>query len=120
MTYRYLIVDDSERFLRSARRLLEREGATVVAAVSTGDDAIAAATATPVDVSLVDVYLGGENGADVADALSRRGLGGKILLVSTRAAEDVVDVVTQSAAVGFLPKSDISVAAIRAILTPAP
>ncbi|GAA1863885.1 response regulator [Asanoa iriomotensis] len=110
---RCLIVDDSERFVRSARRLLEREGATVVATVATGADALAAAAATPVDVSLVDVQLGGESGVGVADALARRGLGGTILLISTLAADDVADLLAGSAAVGFVAKSDLSVAAIQ-------
>ena len=71
MNLRCLIVDDSERFVRSARRLLEREGATVVATATTGAEAIAAAATLEVDVSLVDVQLGGESGARVADALAR-------------------------------------------------
>ncbi|GIF72256.1 response regulator [Asanoa siamensis] len=110
---RCLIVDDSERFVRSARRLLEREGATVVATAATGAEALAAAAATPVDVSLVDVQLGGESGVDVADELARRGIGGTILLISTLAAEDVAELVAGSAAVGFVGKSDLSVEALQ-------
>ncbi|GIF68663.1 response regulator [Asanoa ishikariensis] len=108
-----LIVDDSERFVRSARRLLEREGA-VVATAATGAEAIAVAAALSVDVSLVDVQLGTESGPRVADALAARGLGGRILLISTRGADDLADLLAGSAAVGFVPKSDLSVAAIRA------
>lgn len=114
MNLRCLIVDDSERFVRSARRLLEREGATVVATATTAAEAIAAAATLEVDVSLVDVQLGAESGARVADALARRGLGGRILLISTRGADDLADLLAGSAAVGFVPKSDLSVAAIRA------
>ncbi|MFI7609170.1 response regulator [Micromonospora sp. NPDC049366] len=119
MTYRCLLVDDNERFLRSARRLLEREGATVVATVTSGADAIATAGGAEIDVSLVDVKLGGESGATVADDLARRGLGGRILLVSTLGEEEVLDLVTRSAAVGFVPKSALSVAAIDAALAQA-
>ncbi|WP_245870866.1 response regulator [Asanoa hainanensis] len=110
-----LIVDDSERFVRSARRLLEREGA-VVATAATGAEALAVAGALPVDVSLVDVQLGAENGASVADALAAARLGGRILLISTRGADDLADLLAGSAAVGFVPKSDLSVAAIEAAL----
>jgi len=112
---RCLIVDDSERFARSARRLLEREGA-VVATATTGAEALAVAATLEVDVSLVDVQLGSESGARVADAMAARGLGGRILLISTRGADDLADLLAGSAAVGFVPKSDLSVAAIEAAL----
>ncbi|MEV4538159.1 response regulator [Asanoa sp. NPDC049518] len=113
MNLRCLIVDDSERFVRSARRLLEREGAVVTTASSSAE-ALAAAAALEVDVSLVDVQLGAESGARLADELAAQGLGGRILLISTRGADDLADLVAGSAAVGFVPKSDLSVAAIRA------
>jgi len=117
MSYRCLLVDDNEQFRQSAQRLLRREGVDVVAVASTGAEALAAAAAADVDVSLVDVNLAdGEDGTAVADALAARGLGGRILLVSTLDADDVAELVDVSAAVGFVPKAQLGLDAIEAAL----
>jgi DNA-binding NarL/FixJ family response regulator len=116
MRYRCLLVDDSEQFLQSAQRLLRREGVVVVGVAATGAEAISAAAAGEVDFSLVDVHLAAENGGAVADALASRGLGGRILLVSTLDADDVADLVEGSAAVGFVPKGQLCLSAIEAAL----
>src|SRR4051794_41015109 len=65
MPVRCLIVDDNSGFLRSARLLLEREGLSVVAFASTGDDAMQQVDALAPDVVLVDIDLGGESGFDL-------------------------------------------------------
>jgi DNA-binding NarL/FixJ family response regulator len=113
MRYRCLLVDDSEQFLQSAQRLLRREGVLVVGVAATGAEALTAAAGREVDFSLVDVNLAAEDGAAVADALASRGLGGRILLVSTLDADDVADLVETSAAVGFVPKAELCLSAIE-------
>ncbi|GGK72330.1 response regulator [Mangrovihabitans endophyticus] len=120
MRYRCLLVDDSARFVRSARRLLGREGVDVVAVAATRAEAITAAGAAAVDFSLIDVQLAGDNGAAVADALARRGVGGRIVLVSALDAEDVAELVAGSAAVGFVAKAHLSRAAIERVLAGRP
>jgi DNA-binding NarL/FixJ family response regulator len=116
MRYRCLLVDDSEQFLQSAQRLLCREGVVVVGMAATGAEAITAASGGEIDFSLVDVHLAAENGGEVADALASRGLGGRILLVSTLDADDVADLVEASAAVGFVPKAQLCLSAIERAL----
>jgi len=67
---RCLIVDDSWRFLAAARGLLERQGMVVVGDASTKAQALGLAEKLRPDVTLVDIYLGGESGLEVARALS--------------------------------------------------
>jgi len=57
---RCLIVDDSADFANAARRLLERDGTTVVDVASTGAEALRRFEELRPDVALVDVNLGSE------------------------------------------------------------
>src|SRR5262249_25499632 len=59
---RSLIVDDSEPFLASARRLLESQGVEIVATATSGAEALDLATALSPDLALVDIELGEEDG----------------------------------------------------------
>jgi len=116
MRYRCLLVDDSELFVRAARSLLQREGLDVVATASTAAEAVAAAAAHPVDVSLIDIQLGPDDGTVLADELVRRRLGGRVLLVSALDRDDVADLVAASSADGFVPKDQLGRAAIERAL----
>jgi two-component system, NarL family, nitrate/nitrite response regulator NarL len=111
---RCLIVDDNGSFLGAARELLEREGVDVVAVASSSSEALAQAEALRPDVVLVDVMLGEESGIDLAGRLAE--MGRRVVLISTHAESDVEDLVAGSPAAGFLPKSELSAAALRRIL----
>jgi DNA-binding NarL/FixJ family response regulator len=69
-------------------------------------------------VVLVDVSLGEENGLDLARRLLEGDLGGGavVILISTRAEEDVADLIAESPAAGFLQKEELSAGAIRRIV----
>jgi CheY-like chemotaxis protein len=110
-----LIVDDNQPFLEAARILLEREGLTVAGVATTSSDALRQAEALRPDVVLVDIALGEENGFDLARELAQDGVGADltVVLISTRAEEDVADQLTESPAAGFLSKTALSAAAIR-------
>jgi CheY-like chemotaxis protein len=56
---RCLIVDDSPRFLKAARGLLEREGIVVVALARNGADAVRCAAELEPDIILVDMTAAG-------------------------------------------------------------
>jgi DNA-binding NarL/FixJ family response regulator len=118
MTLRCLIVDDSPRFLDAARGLLERQGVMVVGVASTGAEAVQRATELRPDVALLDIDLGGESGFDVARRLSREATLARtrMILISTHAEQDYTDLIAASPVVGFLPKSALSVDAIRALI----
>lgn len=119
MTLRCLIVDDSPRFLDAARGLLERQGLMVVGVASSSAEALQQATELRPDIALLDIDLGGESGFDLARRLSREaGLARtRVILISTHAEADYTDLIAASPVVGFLPKSALSVDAIRALIT---
>jgi len=118
MTISCLIVDDNRPFLEAARTLLEREGLTVAGVATTSIEALRQAEALRPDVVLVDIALGEENGFDLARQLVQDGVGAEstVVLISTRAEEDVADQLTESPAAGFLSKTALSAAAILQIV----
>ena len=110
-----LIVDDNTSFLEAARVYLERDGLTVAGVATNSAEAIRQAETLRPDVVLVDVSLGEESGFDLARRLAEDGVDDKatIVLISTRAEEDLADLIAASPAAGFLPKSELSASAIR-------
>jgi DNA-binding NarL/FixJ family response regulator len=103
-------------YLHEARRLLQRQGMSVVGVASNGDDALAIAESDRPDVALVDVDLGAESGLDVARALAVSGEPVPVILISAYAEKDLRELLDTSPAVGFLPKSILSRAAIEDLL----
>lgn len=114
---RCLIVDDSAQFLEAATALLEREGLIVVGTASTSFDGLRLAAELRPDVTLVDIDLGAESGFDLAERLTERNAQrSAVILVSTHAERDFVDLIQASGADGFVPKSELSADAIHEIL----
>ena len=69
------------------------------------------------DVVLVDIMLGSENGFDLARRLAEDDGGVRVVLVSTHAEADFADLIAETPAVGFVPKSELSAAAIRRLVS---
>ena len=116
MALRFLLVDDSPRFLAVARELLEREGIEVVGIASTIDDAVRLTGALHPDLCIVDIDLGDESGFDLARRLAEsEGQQQRVLLISAYPERDFIDMIADSPAVGFLPKPELSAARIRAM-----
>jgi len=115
---RCLLVDDNSAFVETARLLLAREGVAVAGTASSIAEALRQASALRPDVVLVDIALGEENGFDLARRLagSGTGPGAAVIMISTRAEADYADLVADSPAAGFLPKDELSAAAIQRIL----
>jgi DNA-binding NarL/FixJ family response regulator len=116
VTRRCLIVDDNAGYLGEARDLLQRQGMSVVGVASTSGDALAIAASDRLDVALVDVDLGDESGLDVARALAMSDQPVAVILISAYAESDLRELLHESPAVGFLPKSALSRAAIDGLL----
>jgi DNA-binding NarL/FixJ family response regulator len=116
---RLLIVDDSARFLRAARGLLNRQGLTVVGVASHGSEALQQAEALRPDLTLVDIDLGGESGFEVVRRLHQEaGLApAELVLISTHDPDDFAELISASPAGGFLPKADLSADAILRLLS---
>jgi DNA-binding NarL/FixJ family response regulator len=118
---RCLIVDDNASFLDSAASLLERQGLAVAALASNAADALRLARELGPDVVLVDIALGGESGFDIARQLAAiDGSGPTVILVSTHAESDFADLIEETPAAGFVPKSELSAEAIRRLVANAP
>jgi CheY-like chemotaxis protein len=113
---RCLIVDDNEEFLASASRLLESQGLEIVGLASSGQEALRLAEALRPEVALVDVQLGEEDGLEVTRQLSADGRPIAVVLISTHSRDDLAELIADSPAVGFLPKTALSAAAIGALV----
>jgi CheY-like chemotaxis protein len=116
MSRRCLLVDDNALYLREARELLQRQGMNVVAVASNRGDALAMAASHRPDVALVDVDLGADSGLELARALALSDEPVPVILISAYAEKDLRELLDDSPAVGFLPKSVVSRAAIDGLL----
>jgi DNA-binding NarL/FixJ family response regulator len=115
---RCLIVDDSSSFLEAAQALLEREGLSVAGVASSGAEALRRAAELRPDVVLLDISLGKDSGFEIARSLvgNAENGGSMVILISTHAEADFVDLIAASPAIGFLPKSELSADAIRRMI----
>jgi DNA-binding NarL/FixJ family response regulator len=113
-----LIVDDHAGFRSLARVLLETEGFEVVGDVGDGESALAAAELLRPAVVILDIQLPDIDGFEVAERLTRLPDPPVVMLVSTRDAPSVRGRVEASSARGFVPKHELSGAAITALLSP--
>jgi CheY-like chemotaxis protein len=113
---RCVIVDDDEEFLKVARALLERDGMAVAGVAYNSAEAVERAQALRPDVVLIDIRLGRESGFDAARRLADNGQSAALIMISTHAGEDYAELIAESPATGFLPKAELSGAAIRRIL----
>jgi DNA-binding NarL/FixJ family response regulator len=111
---RCLLIDDNAAFLEAARSLLARQGMTVTGTASCSAEAVRQAGALRPDVAVVDIGLGAENGFDLARDLATQGI--TVIMTSTGAEDDYADLIADSPVAGFVPKAELSVAAIRRVL----
>jgi DNA-binding NarL/FixJ family response regulator len=111
-----LIVDDHDGFRARARRLLDAEGFAVVGEAADGAEALAAVDLLAPDLVLLDLHLPDQTGWDVACSITARPHAPAVVMTSTRDAEDVVERARECGARGFVPKDDLSAAALGALL----
>jgi two-component system, NarL family, nitrate/nitrite response regulator NarL len=118
MSLRCLIVDDSPRFGKEARSLLEHEGISVVGVAASGDEAERLTQAFVPDLALVDISLGEESGFDVARRLvdGSNAHAPAVILVSTHDEREFSGRIAASPAVGFIAKTELSAERIRRLL----
>ncbi len=118
MPPRCLVVDDNERFLQVAKRLLEMSGQLAVDVATDISSATVAIEVNHPDAILIDVSLGEESGFDLVRVLAGRfeDITGRIIIISTRAEEDYEGLIEEYGVAGFLAKSDLSVSAIQRLV----
>jgi CheY-like chemotaxis protein len=117
MSLRCLVVDDNPGFLKTASSVLRNDDVSVVAVASTSAEAVSLVEQTHPDVVLIDIMLGSESGF----VLARQLAAGppptpKLILTSTQSEEDLWELTVESPAVGFLPKWQLSAAAIMDLI----
>jgi DNA-binding NarL/FixJ family response regulator len=114
MSLRVVLVDDDRRFRATARRALEAEGVEVLAEVSSGNDALATVEGCYPDVVLIDVRMPGVDGVEVARQLQGK-VGATAILISTLDL-DHGRMLAEGLAAGYIPKDQLSLAAITELL----
>jgi len=112
-----LIVDDHPSFRASARTLLEAEGFSVVGEAENGAAALVSARELQPDLVLLDVQLPDLDGFKVAELLAKLENPPFVVLTSSRDGSDYGSCIDCCGACGFVPKADLSGAAIAALMS---
>ena len=107
-----VIVDDVASVRTAARALLERGGVRVVGECGTSAETLELVAALRPDVTLVDIDLGGESGFELVQRLAPA----PTVLMSIHAEGDFTELIEASPALGFLPKTKLTAAALEAVL----
>lgn len=110
-----LIVDDHAGFRRAARAILEAEGYDVVAESATGTEAFEAVERFRPALVLLDIGLPDLDGIEVAVRLTTADRTLAVVLTSSRDACDYQPQLDSSGARGFIPKGELSGAAVAAM-----
>ena len=113
---RVLLVDDHIGFVTSARALLTHEGMDIVATASNAAEAIRMCANVRPDVVLLDIHLPDRSGVDVAHTLAERGDAPDMILISSDIDAAAHPEVLSAPVRGFVPKRDLTCAAIEALL----
>jgi len=111
-----LIVDDHAGFRSLARRLLGSGGFEVIGEAADGRAAVTAARQLEPDVVLLDIQLPDIDGFEVLARLWDGSVGPAVVLTSTRDRADYGERVDRSGASGFIPKAELSGAAVLAVI----
>ncbi len=111
-----LIVDDHAAFRSAATAVLQADGFTVVGEAADGADAIAAAMRLKPRIVVLDVQLPDCDGFEVAERLAARGASSVIVLTSSRSITSFRRRLAANPSWNFIPKSELSGEALRAVL----
>ena len=111
-----LIVDDDPRFRAQAEELLAADGFVVIGHAVDGTSGLAAARSLRPDFALVDIGLPDMDGFEVARDLASDGPPPLVVLTSSRDARAYGPRLTGVGCLGFIPKEQVSGAAIRALV----
>lgn len=116
MRRRVLVIDDNTAFRGAVSQLLESGGFVVVAGAATGASGVQLAREHEPDLAIVDVQLRDTDGFDVAEQLAGLNPAPWVILTSSLDSSDFGALVTDSSALGFIPKAELSARAIEALL----
>jgi DNA-binding NarL/FixJ family response regulator len=111
-----LIIDDDPRFRSQARDVLEADGFDVIGQAVDGASGLEAARRLRPDFVLLDIGLPDVGGFEVARTLAVDGPPPLVVLTSSRDARAYGRRLTTGDCLGFIPKEQLSGAAIRALV----
>ena len=111
-----LIVDDHEAFRESVSALLGAEGFAIVGEAADGGAAIAESERLCPDLVLLDIQLPDVDGFTVAERLASTHEPPVVVLISSREAEAYGPRLEAGPARGFIPKRELSGAALAALI----
>ena len=111
-----IIVDDNAGFRLQARAILETDGFEVVGESEDGTSGLEAARRLRPDLVLLDIGLPDVEGFEVARELAVDGPPPLVVLTSSREASAYGPRLASSQVLGFIPKDELSGAAIRALV----
>ncbi len=117
MPSRVLIVDDHPSFRATVKELLLADGFDVVGEAEDGRSALESVEELEPDLVLLDVQLPDMDGFTVAMSLCRRARAvPKVVLTSSHDESDFGPIVARCGAAAFVPKGELTGAALRAVL----
>ena len=111
-----LIIDDHAAFRVQARALLVADGFSVIGEAVDEASGLEAARMLRPDLVLLDIGLPDVEGFEVARELAVTGRPPFVVLTSSREASEYGPRLTSSRVLGFIPKDELSGAAIRALV----
>jgi DNA-binding NarL/FixJ family response regulator len=111
-----LIIDDDPRFRNQAGELLEADGFVVIGESVDGASGLEAAQSLRPDFVLIDIGLPDVDGVELARRLPVDGWRPLVVLTSSRDARAYGRRLTDGPSLGFIPKEQVSGAAIRALM----
>jgi DNA-binding NarL/FixJ family response regulator len=111
-----LIIDDDPHFRTQAADLLEADGFVVIGEAVDGASGLEAVRRLRPDFVLVDIGLPDVDGFEVARSLAIDGPAPLVVLTSSRDARAYGRRLTTGHSLGFLPKEQISWAAIQTLV----
>jgi DNA-binding NarL/FixJ family response regulator len=114
-----LIIDDHAGFRVQARALLVADGFSVIGEAVDGASGLEAVRTLRPDLVLLDIGLPDVEGFEVARELAVNGPPPLVVLTSSREASEYGPRLANSRVLGFIPKDELSGAAIRALVSPA-
>jgi DNA-binding NarL/FixJ family response regulator len=112
---RILIVDDHAGFRATARRVLEADGYEVIGEAADATSAIEAIKRLQPEVVLLDVQLPDHDGVEAATTIDDFPKAPAVVLTSSRPRDDLGPI-TADCVHGFIPKDELSAAAITELL----
>ena len=116
MSRTVLIVDDHGPYRVSVRAMLEADGFTVVGEAGNAAEALRQADLLHPDVVLLDIQLPDHDGFEVSERLAATADPPAVVLISSRSAQTYAPRLPGARARGFIAKSQLTGAAIDALL----